>query len=239
VFVQADCRDEQALDEVRWVARLAVEYPVVCGIVAYAPLHLGHAVEPHLLALLEEPLVVGVRWLLQGHPPELLARRGLVEGVRLLATSGLTFDLCVTHDQLPAVAKLVEACPDTSFVLDHLGKPPIATGRLEPWRSDLARVASFTNVACKLSGLSTEAPHGWRELEVLPYLNHALKTFGPQRCMIGSDWPVSSLRITMERWFDIVLAVVAELSTAEQDAVLRRTAMATYDLSLPAGASAR
>jgi L-fuconolactonase len=233
VFVQADCRDEEALDEVRWVAELALEYPLVRGIVAYAPLHLGHAVEPHLAALAEEPLVVGVRRLLQGHPPETPVDRGLVEGLRLLPASGLTFDLCVTDDQLPAVAELVEACPDTSFVLDHLGKPPIPSGRLEPWRSDLARVASFSNVACKLSGLSTEAPPGWWELAVQPYLKHALEVFGAQRCMIGSDWPVASLRTTMERWFDVVLELVAELCAADQDAVLRRTAMATYGLSLP------
>ena len=225
VFVQADCRDDEAFDEVRWVQRVGP--PLVRAIVAYAPVHLGASAEPQLDALAGESLVVGVRRLLQGHPSEAILEKGLHEGVRLLGERDLTFDICATHDQLPAVAKLVEACPGTSFVLDHLGKPPVAAGRLDPWRSDIARIASFENVSCKLSGLATEASAGWTSGDIRPYLEHALMVFGPARCMVGSDWPLVTLAGSMERWFDAVCAV---LPADETDAVLCGTASAVYGI---------
>ena len=226
VFVQADCREHEALDEARWVQDVA--QPLVCGIVAYAPVHLGAAVEPELDALADVPLVVGVRRLLQGGPVEAVLERRLAEGVRLLAERELTFDLCVSHDQLRAVARLVEACPATSFVLDHLGKPSVAAARLDPWRKDIARLAAFANVTCKLSGLATEAASGWTNADVRPYLEHALEAFGPARCMIGSDWPVLTLAATMESWFDAVLDVVNRLPEHDRRAVLCETASAVY-----------
>lgn len=234
VFVQADCRDEEALDEVRWVEQLASSHPFILGVVAYAPVHRGRAVERQLVALAEHPLVVGVRRLLQGGPVEAITDQSLVRGVRMLPEWGLTFDVCVTHPQLPAVDQLVQACPRTKFVLDHLGKPPIASGRLDPWRDHLARIASHENVTCKLSGLATEAAPGWHSDDVRPYLEHALEVFGPHRCMIGSDWPVATLQTSYERWFDVVLELIAELPGDDQAAVLAETATATYGLVGPA-----
>jgi L-fuconolactonase len=228
IFVQADCREDEALDEVRWVQD--VGRPLVCGIVAYAPVHHGAASEPELTALAELPLVVGVRRLLQGAPLEAIVAPRLADGVRLLAERKLTFDLCVSHEQLRAVAQLVQACPDTSFVLDHLGKPPVAAGRLDPWRDDVARLAAFPNVTCKLSGLATEAAPDWTSADVLPYLAHALETFGPTRCMVGSDWPVLTLAGTMEGWFDIVLGIVDGLPEHDRQAVLRGTAATVYGI---------
>ena len=228
VFVQADCRDDEAIDEVRWVAALAKSDPFVRGIVAYAPVHLGAAAEDGLAAVAAEPLVVGVRRLLQGQPRTALEDRALIDGVGLLAAYDLSFDVCVSHAQLPAVTRIVEACPDVRFALDHLGKPRVAAARLDPWRGDLARLAALPNVACKLSGLTTEAAPGWQAADVRPYLDHALDAFGPTRCMVGSDWPVASLATTTERWFDVVLEALAFLDTHERDAVLSDTAEDCY-----------
>lgn len=228
VFVQADCREHEAMDEVRWVEDIG--RPFVYGIVAYAPVHRGAAAEPELDALADVPLVVGVRRLLQGSPVEAVLERRLAEGVRLLAERELTFDLCVSHDQLQATAQLAEACPETSFVLDHLGKPSVAAARLDPWRKDIARLAALPNVTCKLSGLATEAAAGWTAADVRPYLEHALEVFGPARCMIGSDWPVLTLAGTMESWFDAVLDVVDRLPQDDRRAVLRETASAVYGI---------
>jgi L-fuconolactonase len=233
VFVQADCREEEALDEVGWVERLAEAYPFVSGIVAYAPLHRGRTAERHVARLAARPLVVGVRRLLQGQPTEAITAPAFVRGVRMLSEWGLTFDLCVTYDQLPAAIELVRACPRTVFVLDHLGKPPVASGQAGPWPDDLRRLAANSNVACKLSGLSTEAGPGWRASDIRPYLEYGLDVFGPERCMVGSDWPVATLGTTVEGWFDLVLDVIAELSAEDQAAVLRGTATATYDLVRP------
>jgi L-fuconolactonase len=239
VFVQADCRDGEALDEIRWVAGLARDHPLIRGIVAYAPVHRGRRAWRDLAAVAAYPLVVGVRWLLQGRAADEITGTALTCGLRLLAEWGLTFDLCATHDQLPAVASLVEACPQTSFVLDHLGKPPVVSGKLDPWRDDVARIASFPNAACKLSGLATEAAPGWSAADVRPYLEHALEVFGPQRCMIASDWPVASLATTTERWFDVVLGVIAQLPARQRAAVLSGTATATYGLAARSPDTAR
>ncbi|HLW96301.1 MAG TPA: amidohydrolase family protein [Solirubrobacteraceae bacterium] len=231
VFVQADCRDEEGLDEVRWVAGLAAEHSFIKGIVAFAPIHLGSDAAPALEALREFPLVVGVRRLLQGRPAEEIVDKRLVDGVRLLSRYGFTFDVCATHDQLPAVAELVRSCPETSFVLDHLGKPPIIEGSLDPWRADISAISQHRNVTLKLSGLITAAPSRWTESDLRPYLEHCLEVFGPRRCMVGSDWPLVLLRTTAAHWFELVLDLVEGLSAAEQAAVARDTGFATYGLA--------
>jgi L-fuconolactonase len=231
IFVQADCRDDEALDEMLWVSELAVSHPAVRGIVAYAPVQNGARAADHLTVLANAPLVVGVRRLLQGKPAAALADPALVAGLRLLPEFGLTFDLCATYDQLPAVISLVHSCPETSFVLDHVGKPPVARGEVEPWRSSLAELAASPNVVCKLSGLTTEAKHDWSPPDVLPYLKLALDSFGPHRCMFGSDWPLASLRTPYEGWVEVVLESISGLPPRDQEAVLRGTAANTYGLA--------
>ncbi len=230
VFVQADCRDDEALDEVHWVQSLAAHWPLICGIVAYAPVHLGGAAAGHLRVLSGEPLVVGVRRLLQGLPPTTFTDPELITGVRMLAESGLTFDLCVTHDQLAQASKLVRACPETRFVLDHVGKPPVRELGFDPWRADLETLAASPNLVCKLSGLATEAARGRGTEDARPYLQHALKIFGARRCMIASDWPVVTLETSASAWFDVVLDAIADLGPEDRDAVLAGTATVTYGL---------
>jgi L-fuconolactonase len=230
IFVQADCEADEALGEARWVAGLAAVDPRVVGIVAYAPVHLGAGARMALAAAAAQPQVVGVRRLLQDEPSPLLRDPALAEGVGLLADHGLPFDLCVRHHQLRAASALVAACPDVTFVLDHLGKPPVAAGEIASWRDDLARLATSGSVFCKLSGLTTEAAPDWRREDVRPYLDVALDLFGPQRCMLGSDWPVSTLATTVEAWFDLVLDAVAGLSRAEREALRHGTACSVYDV---------
>jgi L-fuconolactonase len=231
IFVQADCHDDEALDEVHWVGELARSDRRIRGIVAHAGVHLGAACRGELRDLAAEALVVGVRRLLQGLPATSVVDPELVAGVRQLAEWGLTFDVCVTHDQLPAVASLVAACPETSFVIDHLGKPDVACGQLDPWRDDLSRLAEHRNVVCKLSGLTTETAPGWLAADLRPFLDHALAAFGPERCMFGSDWPVATLQTSFERWVDVVCDAIAGLPRADQAAVLAGTALATYDIA--------
>jgi L-fuconolactonase len=230
IFVQADCEAGEALGEARWAAELAAVDPRVLGIVAYAPVHLGAGARLAVAATAAQPGVVGVRRLLQDEPSSLLRDPALAEGVRLLAEHGLPFDLCLRHHQLRAASALVAACPDVTFVLDHLGKPPVAAGQIAPWRDDLARLSTSGRVFCKLSGLTTEAGPEWGPQDVRPYLDVALDLFGPQRCMLGSDWPVSTLATTVESWFDVVLDAVGGLSGAERDALRHGTACSVYDV---------
>lgn len=232
VFVQADCRDGEALDEVAWVTSLAEAEPRVQAIIAHAALDRGHEVYDHLMRLANTPRVVGVRRLLQDEPNALLAQPSFIAGVQLLAGFGFTFDLCVRHGQLRAVAELVAACPEVTFVLDHLGKPPVASRALDPWRADLGTLARRPNVLCKLSGLTTEAaPGSWRTADLTPYLAHAIDVFGPERCLVGSDWPVATLATSYEHWFDLVFVALSGISENELRGVFYGNAAAAYGLA--------
>jgi L-fuconolactonase len=170
--------------------------------VAFAPLEKGAAAGDALARLAANPLVKGVRRLIQSEAdPEFCVKPDFVRGVRSLAAHGLSFDLCLRHPQLAAALRLVRQCPDVRFVLDHLGKPEIRSGRLEPWRAELRELSRRENVWCKLSGLVTEADHaGWKPADLRPYLDHAIGCFGLDRVMFGGDWPVSTLATDYPRW---------------------------------------
>ncbi|WP_298039568.1 amidohydrolase family protein [uncultured Microbacterium sp.] len=197
VFVQADPRTSQALDEVRWVDSIAEETGVI-GIVAGARLHKKRTLRDHLDALGEYERVVGIRHLLQGEPDGFALRRAFVEGASEIAARGLTFDACVRAHQIPDVTALADAVPDLRIVLDHLGKPAIGTSEdpLPPsveWVRDLCALAERPQVMLKLSGLPAESSGHIDEDQMVPFLDAALEAFGADRLMWGSDWPVSSV----------------------------------------------
>jgi L-fuconolactonase len=232
VFVEVGADPGQHLDEARWLAALAATEPAILGMVAAAPLERGGAVEAELARLAEHRPLRAIRRLLQGEAdPEFCLQPAFVEGVRLLAKLDLAFDLCIYHHQLPAVIELVRRCPEVRFVLDHMAKPGVRAGLMEPWASRLAELARLPNVACKLSGLITEADHAaWTPAELSPYLRHALDCFGPARALFGSDWPVSAQTHGYADWVGIVEAALAGCSEGEQRAVFADNARAAYRL---------
>jgi L-fuconolactonase len=228
VFVQADCDAAQARDEVAWVGA----QPEIDAIVAFAPLERGETVTAELAWLARQPKVRGVRRILQGESdPSFALAPDFVSGVRALASFGLTCDLCINATQLPAVTELVRRCPEVSFVLDHLGKPPIRAGRLDPWRDDLAALARLPNVVAKVSGLSTEADlAGWTPADLAPYVEHAVTCFGWSRLLFGSDWPVVNLAGGLSRWRAALAELTAGATPAECRAFLHENAGRTYRL---------
>lgn len=220
------------LEEVRWVEQLAAAEPRIAAIVAKCAVDAGATTSAHLAELKRHPLVRGVRHLVQQEPdPDFAARPEFIAGVRAVGAAGLSFDLCCFHHQLPAIVRLVRACPDTAFILDHFGKPDIRAGRLDPWREHFAALAALPNVDCKLSGLVTEAdPTAWQPADLKPYVDHALAAFGPGRLLFGGDWPVAKLAAPYPRWLDTARDLVSHLSAADQDAVFRRNAERVYRL---------
>lgn len=224
--------DRVARKEVQWVQSLADRDERIRGIVAHASLEKGGASRDHLDWLAEQPLVTGVRRILQDDPPEVLRDADLVEGIRLLSTYDLPFDLTVTAPQLEHAIELVDRCPEVQFVLDHLGKPAVRDGRLDPWRTHVERLAEREHVACKLSGVLTEADlDAWTPGDVAPFLDHALECFGPDRLLFGGDWPVLRLAADYPTWVDLVEATIQTYSEAERRKILRETAERVYDLS--------
>jgi L-fuconolactonase len=215
VYVETDVADSYALLEARWAVSLAQSDPRLQGVVAAVPLDDGLQVRPYLEALSAlGPLVKGVRRNLQEEQdPEFCLSRDFVQGVRLLTAYDYTFDICIRHDQLPAVTTLVRQCPAVFFVLDHLGKPPIKEGKFDPWRDQLAALAALPNVACKMSGLVTEADlRQWQPDDLAPYVAHALAVFGPKRVLFGSDWPVVTLASSYQHWVKTLDSLTVHLS---------------------------
>jgi L-fuconolactonase len=229
VAVQADCLPEQGLAEARWFSGLRHEGAPVAAIVAFAPLELPAGLPAHLSALAELPLVAGVRRLLQDEEPELATSPDFVAGVQALAAHDFTMDLCIRQRHLPATIDLVAQCPEVQFVLDHLGKPTIHVDAFDSWAAAMERLAALPNVVVKLSGLLTEAAPDMRTAAALePWLRHALETFGPQRCMFGSDWPVLNLAGGFETWIDMMFHVSSDLTADDAAAMWSGTAEAVY-----------
>jgi L-fucono-1,5-lactonase len=133
--------------------------------------------------------------------------------------------------------ELSRRLPGLQLVLDHAGKPDLASGDLEGWSRDLRALARSQQVVCKVSGLITEADHErWSLADLRPAWEILLDVFGPGRLLFGSDWPVCLLAASWERWAATVAELIAPLSPDEADAILRTTATATYRLRGPVDA---
>ena len=202
VLVEGNCLPTDTLSEVRLFERFGRADGRIAGVVAFADLAAPTTLPATLDCLTRVASVRGIRQNIQGRPRGFALETPFVDGVREVGRRGWTFDLCVTHDQLPDAIALVERCPDTPFVLDHCGKPDIRSGVREPWARNVAQLARHENVSCKVSGLSTEADlAGWRDEDLLPYAAHVVECFGTDRVMYGSDWPVLTLAGDYARWF--------------------------------------
>ncbi|CAA9587687.1 MAG: L-fuconolactone hydrolase [uncultured Truepera sp.] len=232
VYVEVAVEPAFALLEARHVADLAERTPLIQGIVAHAPLEYGTRTRSYLAALRNlGPKVKGVRRLLQGEPdPKFCLRDDFIAGVRLLPKYRFSFDICVVHTQLPAVIELVRRCPDTTFILDHLGKPDAKGGRLELWCTHIQTLAALPNVACKLSGLVTEADHrDWTPAGLEPYISHVLACFG-DRTLFGSDWPVVLQAATYGRWLAVAQRLTEHLSADARTQLFSSAAKNWYRL---------
>jgi L-fuconolactonase len=235
VFIQADCREEQSVKEVDWVTGL--DWPGLSAVVAFAPVGRGDEVARDLEQLAERPLVRGVRQLFQGMDESFILAPQTTAGAKRVARAGLTFDACIRFRQLDALTEFAQQVPELSIVLDHMGKPPVAEGTLDRWSGAMRNLARLPNVVVKLSGAGAEASPG-RPLEhqALPFLEESLQIFGPDRCMIGSDWPVSMKDPgAYQGWIDLVMnRALAGASAAESDSVAWATATRFYRLDASA-----
>lgn len=230
LFIECGREAAQALDEVKWVSELARTETRLRGIIAHASLERGEGVRDDMEALAAEPLVKGVRRLLQSEiDPEFCRQPDFITGVRLLANFSFTFDLCIRHEQLPAVAELVRRVPEVQFVLDHFGKPPVKAGQLEPWATHLRELASLPNVTCKISGLTTEADwKNWGLTQLRPYFETALELFGFDRVLFGGDWPVSMLAGNYRRWLDVVFELSKDATAVDRYKLFQLNAERIY-----------
>lgn len=207
---------------------------LVAGVVGWTELR-DPAIADTLAALRALPggaRLSGIRHQVQGEAdPHWLLRADVQRGLAAVAAAGLVYDLVILPHQLPAATRAAALRPELTFVLDHLGKPPIAAGQREPWARDLRRFAALPNTTAKLSGLVTEADwRHWTVADLRPYAEVALEAFGPGRLMAGSDWPVCTLAAGYGRVMETAATLTGGLSRAERAAVLGGTASRVYGL---------
>jgi len=213
---------------------LAAASDLIAGVVGWADLTAAGLAD-RIAELTNGPggdKLVGLRHQVQSEPdPWWLTRADVLRGLAAVAGAGLVYDLVITAGQLPAAARAAAAVPGLLFVLDHLGKPAIASGSAQPWERDLRRLAALPNTACKLSGLVTEADWTrWQVADLRPYAEVALDAFGPGRVMFGSDWPVCTLAASYGEVLRTARDLTGHLSDAEREAIFAGTATRVYRL---------
>ena len=234
VFAEVAIDPGLHLDEARFIAELAEKDPRLCATIAHAPVEKGKAVEADLVALSAIKMVKGIRRLIEvERNPAMCIEPDFLAGVRMLPRYGFSFDICVKHHQLTYALELVRRCPDTFFILDHIGKPDIRNGLVEPWKTQITELARLPNVVCKISGVATEADHqNWQREEFRPSISHIIDQFGFDRVMYGSDWTVSTLALDYPVWVDILDEIVASASHDDKVKLYRSTAIGAYRLPL-------
>jgi L-fuconolactonase len=230
VFLQCECDPAQFQAEADWVTEVSRHDPRIRGIVPWAPLENGDAVQADLARLASNPLIKGIRRIIQFEADqEFCLRPDFVRGVQLLARHGLSFDLCINHRQLANTLKLVRQCPNVKFIMDHIAKPDIKAGLLDPWRAEMRELAKFPNVWCKLSGLATEADfQKWTAADLRPYIDHVMDCFGFDRVIFGGDWPVSTQATDYPRWVNAVDDALKGVSADELHRLYVRNAESFY-----------
>jgi predicted TIM-barrel fold metal-dependent hydrolase len=154
------------------------------------------------------------------------------ENVAALASFGLSFDICVLARQLPIAIKLVSKCPGVVFILDHCGVPQVKEKNLDPWRSHITEIAKFPNIVCKISGLVAYADFkNWTEEDLRPFVEHAIASFGWDRVLFGSDWPVCTLSASYRQWVEALQAITQDAGEINQRKLFHDNAVRVYRLS--------
>ena len=229
VAVQAD----SSTRENDFLLQLADANQWILGVVGWVDLQ-----SPQLSEQLDRwcphPRAVGVRHIVQDEPDDrFLDGEAFRQGVRSLANRGQTYDLLIYERQLPAAIDIVQAIPDIPMVLDHIAKPRIADGVLEPWTSQIKELALAPNLMCKLSGMVTEANWlDWTPSDLAPYIETVIEAFGPQRLMFGSDWPVCRLAAEYPQVKGLIEPFLATLSDTERAAIEGDNARDFYSLGV-------
>ena len=227
VSVQAD----QSIQETDELLEHASQHEFIKGVVGWFPLA-DPVVEEMLSEYSGNPWLKGVRHVVQDEPDDrFILGDAFNEGIRKLKKFDLVYDVLIYERQLGASIEFVELHPDQPFVLDHVAKPRIGDGLMDPWKEQMFEMARRENVTCKLSGMATEANWTeWTSDELRPYMDVALDAFGPDRLMFGSDWPVARLAVDYEPWVNLCREFISTLSVEEREAIEGGNAIRAYRL---------
>jgi L-fuconolactonase len=221
----------QSLLETDWLLGFAAQHAFIRGVVGWLPLS-DPTIETHLDHYAANPKFRSLRHVLQGEADDAyMLREDFNRGISSLTRRGLAYDVLILERHLPNTIAFVDRHPSQVFVLDHIAKPRIATGELEPWAKNIRELARRPNVACKLSGMVTEADVAtWTPAQLLPFFDVVIDAFGPARLLFGTDWPVCLAGVGYGRWKQIVEQALSTLSEQERAAILGENAIRLYRL---------
>jgi L-fuconolactonase len=234
IYMEVDVEPSQQPAEADHVIAICQrgDTPMAAAVISGRPSSDGF--KDYITRYKQSPFIKGVRQVLHvpGTPPGYCLDDRFVQGIRLLGTLGLSFDICCRSTDLHDAAKLIDACPDTRFILDHCGNASVRTKDLAPWRTDIESIARRKNVVCKVSGIvASAAPDPWTADDLAPIINHVLDTFGPDRVMFGGDWPVCTLAATYRQWVEALRAIVATRSQDDRRKLFHDNAATFYGVS--------
>jgi len=227
VVVQA----RQILEETTWLLKQAETYPFIKGVVGWLDLR-SEDLQSQLDIYTAHPKLVGLRHVIHDEPDDdFMLRPAFLKGIEMLQPYNLSYDLLLFPKHLSMAIELVSMFPEQRFVLDHICKPFIKAGILQPWKEDIESLAAQPNVWCKISGMVTEAePHKWRYEDFVPYMKTVVDAFGSDRIMLGSDWPVCRLSGEYEEVMAIPMDYFNECNESEKRNILSQNAIDCYQL---------
>jgi len=219
-------------DETRYLLGIAKHHPMVAGVVGWVDMDSRTEALEALDEFLQHPKFVGVRPMIQDiEDPAWIDRPELGIVLDALIEDNVRFDALVRSVHLPFLLNCLTRHPELRVVIDHGAKPDIAEGEWQPWADSIAAIANQTSAYCKVSGLITEAESSQTYDDVMPYLDHLLDVFGPERLIWGSDWPVLNLAGDYEHWYAASTNRLKQLAVQDQENFLGRNAIRFYGLS--------
>ena len=223
-------------DETPELLDLALTHPKVCAVVGWVDLE-SEDIRPQLDKYLQHPgggKLVSLRDMAQDKAdPNWLLREDVIRNIHRIAEYDLSFDILTRPPQLAAAVEMVKRSPNNVFVLDHISKPYMAKGEINPWADQISQISKFENVSVKVSGLFTEANwSNWNQETFKPYLDHVLNSFTPSRMMFGSDWPVCLLAASYADTISLMENFIGSFSISEQESFWSGTAKRAYKLKV-------
>ncbi len=234
VYMEVDVAPEQQDAEVEYVTEMCrrEDNPMAAAVVSGRPASEGFAA--YLARHKDNGCLRGIRQVLhnEGIPRGYCLQKPFIAGIRKLGEMGWSFDLCMRSNELADAVQLVDACPDTRFVLDHCGNASVVAPDLSGWRRDVSALAERKNVIGKISGIIASGAGGkWSQENMAPIINHTLDAFGPDRVVFGGDWPVCTLAASYRQWVEVLKAIVAPRSRAEKQKLFHDNAVKFYRLA--------
>lgn len=234
VYMEVDVDPSQQDMEAEYVIGLCKsgETPMVAAVISGRPASEGF--KTYISKYKDSKYIKGVRQVLHGDgtPKGYCLDKNFIKGIQLLGEMDMSYDICIRPGELLDGAKLVDACPDTRFILDHCGNTNIEAKDNSQWKKDIAEVAKRKQVMCKVSGIiASGKPGEWTSGQLAPYIKHVLEVFGPERVMFGGDWPVCTLAAPLNVWIETLYLIVKDRSEEQLRKLFHENAVKFYGLS--------